>query len=143
MTGGKREGSPDAKSQHSAKKPKTDEAPLPSGLSVVPNAGNGNCLFHALSDAFHLKGQSKGPGVLRAMAVTHLLKYRDAHFHSWDRCTPDEHQGAMQESDFDKYLDAVAADGAWGSAWNSLVLPTRLFLPREHMSSMPVARKAP
>ena len=116
VAGGKREGSPVAKPEHSAKKPKTDEAPLPEGLSVVPNAGNGNCLFHALSDAFFLKGQSKSPGVLRAMAVTHLRKYRDAYFHSWDRCTPDEKQVAMQDSEFDKYLDAVAAEGAWGSA---------------------------
>eukprot|EP00435_Cladocopium_sp_Y103_P014573 s2085_g3.t1 len=95
------------------KKPKVGNN-VPAGLEVVPNAGQGNCLFHALSDACKIQGQSKGHGVLRAMAVIHLRKYKEAYEIAWDMCTPDAEEKPMDAADFDKYLDLVAMEGAWG-----------------------------
>ncbi|CAE7247510.1 NRT2.5 [Symbiodinium sp. CCMP2592] len=97
-----------------AKKLKVQETAVPAGLEPVPNTGQGNCLFLALSDAFGLIGQSRGQAVLRASAVAHLRKYRDAYVGVWDKRTPDEHETEMD--DFERYLDSVALEGAWGSA---------------------------
>ncbi|CAE7339892.1 unnamed protein product [Symbiodinium sp. CCMP2592] len=97
-----------------AKKLKVQETAVPAGLEPVPNTGQGNCLFLALSDAFGLIGQSRGQAVLRASAVAHLRKYRDAYVGVWDKRTPDEHETEMD--DFERYLDSVALEGAWVSA---------------------------
>ena len=98
----------------------------PPGLELIRNAGQGNCLFHAVSDACKIIGQSRGHGVLRAMTVTHLRKYKEAYEATWDMCTPDAEGKPMDAADFEKYLDMLAADGAWGGALEITALANTL-----------------
>ena len=97
-----------------SKKSKTEV--VPAGLTVIANQGEGNCLFHALSDAFGQVGSAKGHGILRAMAVSHLRRYGEAYVASWDKTSPDQKGEKMADADFDKYLDLMAREGSWGSA---------------------------
>lgn len=83
-------------------------------------------MFHALSDAFKLIGQSRGHGVLRAMAVTHLRKYKEAYEPAWDMCTPDSTERPMDAADFEKYLDLPAAEGSWGGGLELTALANTL-----------------
>ena len=100
---------PDERSSPPPKKAKVVKAPP--GLELIRNAGQGNCLFHAISDACKTIGQSRGHGVLRAMTVTHLRKYKEAYEATWDMCTPTAEGNPMDAADFEKYLDLLAADG--------------------------------
>ena len=99
---------------------------IPAGLEIIPNAGQGNCLFHAVSDACKLVGQSRGHGVLRAMAVTHLRKYKDAYEPAWDMSTPDAEETKMDAGAFERYLDLVAEEGSWGGALELTALANTL-----------------
>ena len=99
---------------------------IPAGFEIIPNAGQGNCLFHAVSDACKLVGLSRGHGVLRAMAVTHLRKYKDAYEPAWDMTAPDAEEKAMDAAAFERYLDLVAEEGAWGGALEITALANTL-----------------
>eukprot|EP00439_Symbiodinium_sp_Y106_P003707 s14130_g1.t1 len=89
---------------------------IPSGLRALTNEGQGNCLFHALSDAFQQVNVSRGHMVLRTLAVSHLRRYEAAYAPAWDRLKPDGTNTSMKEGEFSQYLDLVAKEGAWGSA---------------------------
>ena len=89
---------------------------IPSGLKAITNEGQGNCLFHALSDAFQQVSISRNHMVLRTLAVSHLRRYEAAYAPAWDRLKPDGTNTSMSEGEFTQYLDLVAKEGAWGSA---------------------------
>ena len=60
------------------------------------------------------------------MAVTHLRKCSAAYEVAWDMCTPDAAETPMDVGDFDKYLDLVAAEGAWGGGLEITALSNTL-----------------
>ena len=60
----------------SPEKKRAKAAPLPSGVEKVPNDGQGNCLFLAISQAIeNAGGGSHNHRSVRAAAVTHLRKH--------------------------------------------------------------------
>jgi protein involved in temperature-dependent protein secretion len=63
------------------------------------------------------------------MAVTtHLRKYKEAYEPAWDMCTPDEKETPMDAAEFEKYLNLLAVEGAWGAALELTALENTLNL---------------
>ena len=60
-----------------AKKKPRVEAEIPAGLEIFPGVGQGNCSMRC-QVLLSFKAKAGGMVSLRAMAVTHLRKYREA-----------------------------------------------------------------
>ena len=82
------------------------------GLSRIATQGGGECAFAALGH--HLKAMKKGSGTavaVRAEIVAEMRKQKSVFTGLWDGVMPD---GVSKGEDFDAYLIAISAKGAWG-----------------------------
>lgn len=91
---------------------------LPDGFTRRSNAGQGNCVFLAFSQAMeHLKigsGRKKSAIQIRASTVAHLTKHASRYSQFWDGKKPDRTDSNLGEgTTFSDYLKALAAPGAW------------------------------
>jgi len=77
----------------------------PAGFTVIPNRGEGDCLYLAFSDALRrLERRTRSVTALRALAVAHMGRH--AHYADyWDARLPDGSE-APAGSDFSVYLKA-------------------------------------
>ena len=99
------------------------------GFNEESNAGQGDCLFWSISQALNKHNVCKSMLQCRAMAVTHLRKYREAYHPHWDGNFPKKETEAVPNRDFGKYLDEVAKEKAWGSALEVMALSFTLDRP--------------
>ena len=97
-----------------AKRTKCDVRTVPDELRTVDIAKDGNCVYRAVSEglAWLSSGKIKVEHrELRAKAITHLQKHKEAYSAQWDKesCSGDPMQS------FDDYLAASAQNCAYGS----------------------------
>ena len=105
---GKRAAGSPNKGDDCAPRSKVLKRPVPSGMSRVKNAGQGNCLFEAIGQALSPNKPKHGRTV-RAAIVTHLRRHSDRYQPWWDALGPD---GKSCDS-FDAYLKLLNKPGAW------------------------------
>ena len=104
----------DGKPVPGAKRTKCDVRTVPNELKTIDIAKDGNCVYRAVSEGLTWLSGGKikvGHRELRAKAITHLQKHKEAYSAQWDKESP---TGAPMQS-FDDYLVASAQDGAYGS----------------------------
>ena len=104
----------DGKPVPGAKRTKCDVRTVPDELKTVDIAKDGNCVYRAVSEGLTWLSGGKikvEHRELRAKAISHLQKHKEAYSAQWDKESP---TGAPMQS-FDEYLVASAQDGAYGS----------------------------
>ena len=84
---------------------------MPASARRVPNAGGGNCLYHALAQAESKPGKLRSHRQLRAFLSSYLGKHSTKFEPYWDHKGPDDQPFS---GDFSAYLAAMAKDKAWG-----------------------------
>ena len=104
----------DGKPVPGAKRTKCDVRTVPSELQTIDIAKDGNCVYRAIAEglawlsAGKLKVEHRE---LRAKAIAHLQKHKEAYSAQWDKESP---SGDPMQS-FDDYLAASAQNCAYGS----------------------------
>ena len=104
----------DGKPVPGAKRTKCDIRTVPDELRTVDIAKDGNCVYRAISEGLDWLSGGKikvEHRELRAKAITHLQKHREAYSAQWDKESP---AGVPMQS-FDDYLAASAQNCAYGS----------------------------
>lgn len=85
---------------------------VPTGMTRVPNEGNGNCVCLALGQALAAKpDKPKAHRGIRAALVAHLRKHTDRYEPWWDGLRPQKDDEECPN--WDTYLRVLAKDGAW------------------------------
>lgn len=88
---------------------------ITAGLTLRTVAGDGSCLWHAISGALREANVGKwGADRVRVATISHMRAHRAEYEDWWDRCSPSPNEEGME--DFGMYLDLVQVRGAWGSA---------------------------
>ena len=104
----------DGKPVPGAKRTKCDVRTVPNELKTIDIAKDGNCVYRAISEGLAWLSDGKisvEHRELRAKAITHLRKHKEAYSAQWDKESP---AGAPMQS-FEDYLVASAQDSAYGS----------------------------
>ena len=104
----------DGKPVPGAKRTKCDVRTVPDELKTIDIAKDGNCVYRAVSEGLSWLSGGKiqvEHRELRAKAITHLQKHKQAYSAQWDKESP---TGAPMQN-FDDYLVASAREGAYGS----------------------------
>ena len=82
----------------------------PDGLTRVPNAGAGNCVFLSIGQGLN-PDKPKSHRQVRAGVVGHLKKWKERYQPWWDGLHPDGSGGCES---FDVYIEKLTQDGQWG-----------------------------
>ena len=100
---------PNGEGGSAAKKFKSSADLIP-GTQLKDNSGQGNCLFHALSDCLQFCGQECHHLHLRASCVKHLRKHSSTYSAFWDGSGCAE---GSKPNNFSEYVNEVAKEGSW------------------------------
>ena len=92
------------------KKVKRTLPALPPGVTKIPNAGQGNCLFEAIAQGVErVGGGTFHHRAVRAAAVAHLQKHKEKYLPFWDqRNTEDEMVADGTLAGFESYIQQVS-----------------------------------
>ena len=113
-------------------KPKKAKNMVAGDFNELSNEGNGDGLFLAISQSLAQSKAAKDkktPLQCRAMAVSHLRRYKDAYQGKWDGCYPKQGEHLVPDRNFAAYLEALAIPKAWGSALECTALSLTLDRP--------------
>ena len=84
---------------------------IPGGMRLVDNAGQGNCLFLAISEALVAQGRSRrSASELRNLCCTHLRKHEATYCGFWRGDSPDATQSDISSLGFGEYLKLIGRD---------------------------------
>ena len=97
-----------------------------------PNPGQGNCLFHAVSQAWQERGTHYGHLQVRADTIRAMRAHADEAFAGWDFTTPAPPEEEEHCPTRDAYMTAAGKPGAWAGHMElealGLLYPTRPIL---------------
>ena len=90
---------------------------IPGGIVLQDNAGAGNCLYLAISDALVGVGRSRRSAAdLRNVVGTHIRKHAIDYEGFWAGDTPDVSGATMRDKGFAEYIRLSSRDGAWAGS---------------------------
>ena len=85
---------------------------LPLEAKVVPNSGDGNCLFESIAQGMSsAEGKRCTKGQIRIACCSHLERHLDDYEPFWDHKNPN---GTKSEGNFKGYIDNLKKVGSWG-----------------------------
>lgn len=87
------------------------QRPVPAGMTRVPNAAEGNCLFESIAQAISPE-QPKPHMAVRTSVISHMKRHADHYKCWWDGLNPDGKVGTT----WDDYTSKVSKNLAWAGS---------------------------
>ena len=91
-------------------------------VEVLKNPGEGDCLFHAMSQALERHGLHIPHLRLRRDTARYMQEHPEQVLDRWDGRTPDHPQHATSCETFEAYIRAIQQPGAWAGEMELIAL---------------------